>query len=1138
MGVTNLWAVLEPCGRRIDIKVLRNKKLAVGALSIRRLGPAAAAHPPSLTRPTRSTHPPAADASGWIFRFVKAMRDEQGEMVPNAHLIGFFRRICRLLFHNIRPVFVFDGATPALKRRTVVERRRRREQQEARLRLTAEKLLLNRMKQAALAAVQEARAGCGADGGGGGDAGASGSDAGGGDAGVSGSGAGPSGARPPPPAPAGDEEMALALAAADAADVAAAADAAERGGGADGEEEEEEDGAEELDLELLLPEGGEVDAAVLATLPPSVQLEVTLRMRERRAAANRGALEARAGKPAAFSAFQLEQYLAGAGLRRQLDRLRGAARDGAAAGGADGAPAPRRIAAEAGREYILAAEPTAEGAAAAAAAAAAEAAREAEDAKRRRGEKALEITFTVDPDASDGSEEWEDVGAAGGAGAGAGGAGGPPAGATAEEADHWRARAARRQRFWSMSHGFQLGRKLGDWEAGDVPAARLAGGAGAGGGGGGGDVAGDGEDAQLQEAIRRSLADAPAAEEEEEDAWEDVATAMDAATAAEPPRVQAPPLLAVAVAAPPPHVEAEPAAQEFVVREAARSAAPAPAPKPAAPAAASAAAPAPAAASPARPPPPVAEPAPPAAPPLEELSAPEEVELAEEEEDEVLEEADAEELKEEPASMEVAEELEEEEEELAEEVPGGEPPQELSPAPAPDAAAGPSAAAAEDWPVPAAPPSPPRRPSSPAAAAAPSLDNAAYGAALRAEEAQLRAAARTGAAGAAAPAARMAAECQELLALFGLPFLVAPAEAEAQAAALDAAGLVDGVVTDDNDAFLFGARRVYRNIFEGQRYVEEYRADELAAELGLSRERLVALALLLGSDYTPGVAGVGVVNALEAVRAFPSGGGDGGAEGDGAAAADSNGADGDGLGGLRRFAAWATGVDEELLALAGGGGAAAVPAAEAEFRRRHRAVRRSWALPPGFPSAEVAAAYARPRVDASRARLGWGRPDLELLRVFCAERLGWPAARADELLLPVAAAFDARQSQATLDSFLSFRQRFAKFRSRRLAAAVAGIAGAPAAALTLGADEGGAPAARPRKPRAPRGRGKKRAAEGKEAGAVGEEAAPSQALAAGAEVEEEADPRWALHEGDVFVAAPRRSRAGRARAAGAPPPAE
>jgi hypothetical protein len=53
----------------------------------------------------------------------------------------------RLLFHRVRPVFVFDGATPALKRSTHIARRRRREAQEVQLRKTAQKLLLNRLKQ-------------------------------------------------------------------------------------------------------------------------------------------------------------------------------------------------------------------------------------------------------------------------------------------------------------------------------------------------------------------------------------------------------------------------------------------------------------------------------------------------------------------------------------------------------------------------------------------------------------------------------------------------------------------------------------------------------------------------------------------------------------------------------------------------------------------------------------------------------------------------------------------------------------------------------------------------------------------------------------------------------------------------------
>ena len=35
------------------------------------------------------------DASIWLHQFLKAMRDDNGDIVKNAHLLGFFRRICR-----------------------------------------------------------------------------------------------------------------------------------------------------------------------------------------------------------------------------------------------------------------------------------------------------------------------------------------------------------------------------------------------------------------------------------------------------------------------------------------------------------------------------------------------------------------------------------------------------------------------------------------------------------------------------------------------------------------------------------------------------------------------------------------------------------------------------------------------------------------------------------------------------------------------------------------------------------------------------------------------------------------------------------------------------------------------------------
>lgn len=48
------------------------------------------------------------------------MRDKEGHALVNAHVLGFLRRISKLLFHGIKPVFVFDGGAPVLKRMTLV----------------------------------------------------------------------------------------------------------------------------------------------------------------------------------------------------------------------------------------------------------------------------------------------------------------------------------------------------------------------------------------------------------------------------------------------------------------------------------------------------------------------------------------------------------------------------------------------------------------------------------------------------------------------------------------------------------------------------------------------------------------------------------------------------------------------------------------------------------------------------------------------------------------------------------------------------------------------------------------------------------------------------------------------------------
>lgn len=109
---------------------------------------------------------------------------------------------------------------------------------------------------------------------------------------------------------------------------------------------------------------------------------------------------------------------------------------------------------------------------------------------------------------------------------------------------------------------------------------------------------------------------------------------------------------------------------------------------------------------------------------------------------------------------------------------------------------------------------------------------------------------------------------QDLLLLFGIPYVDAPQEAEAECAELLNRHLVDGIVTDDSDVFLFGGSRIYRNMFNDNKYVECYLLADLERELGLDRDKLVRLAYLLGGDYADGLMGVGPVLGRELLEEF------------------------------------------------------------------------------------------------------------------------------------------------------------------------------------------------------------------------------------------------------------------------------
>ena len=65
--------------------------------------------------------------------------------------LNILSRICKLLFYQIKPVFVFDGAPPQLKRETLARRRMKRSKESRVAKAASEKILSNYLQRQAVA---------------------------------------------------------------------------------------------------------------------------------------------------------------------------------------------------------------------------------------------------------------------------------------------------------------------------------------------------------------------------------------------------------------------------------------------------------------------------------------------------------------------------------------------------------------------------------------------------------------------------------------------------------------------------------------------------------------------------------------------------------------------------------------------------------------------------------------------------------------------------------------------------------------------------------------------------------------------------------------------------------------------------
>lgn len=111
-------------------------------------------------------------------------------------------------------------------------------------------------------------------------------------------------------------------------------------------------------------------------------------------------------------------------------------------------------------------------------------------------------------------------------------------------------------------------------------------------------------------------------------------------------------------------------------------------------------------------------------------------------------------------------------------------------------------------------------------------------------------------------------DTKTLLTYLGIPCVQAKAEGEAQAAYMARKGDAELVSSQDYDSLLFGAPIMIKNLSAPRKKakLEVIELKELEEKHGITREELIDIAILVGTDFNPGIKGIGVKSALKLIR--------------------------------------------------------------------------------------------------------------------------------------------------------------------------------------------------------------------------------------------------------------------------------
>jgi len=126
----------------------------------------------------------------------------------------------------------------------------------------------------------------------------------------------------------------------------------------------------------------------------------------------------------------------------------------------------------------------------------------------------------------------------------------------------------------------------------------------------------------------------------------------------------------------------------------------------------------------------------------------------------------------------------------------------------------------------------------------------------------------------------MIEESKKLISYMGIPICEASSEGEAQSAYIVGKGDAWACGSQDYDTLLFGGERLVRNFAVSRSKkvqnttvtldIEYISLSKLLEDLEITREQLIEMGILIGTDFFPGIKGIGQHKALDLIRKYKS----------------------------------------------------------------------------------------------------------------------------------------------------------------------------------------------------------------------------------------------------------------------------